>query len=97
MAAVNDETRIINFELLIIVSLSNASNVINIDIVKPMPANRPTPNIDFQLRSFGSLQTPKVTANDEIKKIPKGFPTISPSDIPKPLLSVNISVKLPLK
>ena len=41
-----------------IVSLSNASKVTKIDIVKPIPAKSPTPKIDFQVRSVGSLQIP---------------------------------------
>jgi len=80
--AANEESKITNFALFIIVSLSNASNVMKIDIVKPIPAKNPTPKIDFQFKSLGSLQSPKVTANNVKMKIPKGFPTISPSAIP---------------
>ena len=36
--AINEEIKIINFELFIIVSLSNASKVTKIDIVNPIPA-----------------------------------------------------------
>ena len=46
--AVNEEIKITNFELLIIISLSNASKVTKIDIVNPIPAKRPTPKMDFQ-------------------------------------------------
>lgn len=73
-----------------IVSLSNASSVMKIDIVNPIPAKSPTPKIDFQFRSAGSLQTPKVTAKNESKKIPKGLPIINPSAMPKLLFSVKV-------
>ena len=89
-AAINEEIKIINFELFIIVSLSKASKVTKIDIVKPIPAKSPTPKIDFQFKSDGSLQSPKVTAKSAKIKIPKGLPTIRPSAIPKLLFSVNV-------
>jgi hypothetical protein len=66
-----------------IVSLSNASKVTKIDIVNPIPPNSPTPKMDFQFKSVGSLQKPKATAKNVKRKIPIGFPTISPSAIPK--------------
>ena len=67
--AINEEIKIINFELFIIVSLSKASKVTKIDIVKPIPAKSPTPKIDFQFKSDGSLQSPKVTAKSAKIKI----------------------------
>ena len=81
--AVNDESKIINFALLIIVSLSKASKVIKIDIVKPIPAKKPTPKIVFHDKSCGSLQNPNFTATKDKRKIPRGFPAIRPSAIPK--------------
>lgn len=69
--AINEEIKIINFELFIIVSLSKASKVTKIDIVKPIPAKSPTPKIDFQFKSDGSLQSPKVTAKSAKEKYPK--------------------------
>ena len=95
--AINEEIKIINFELFIIVSLSKASKVTKIDIVKPIPAKSPTPKIDFQFKSDGSLQSPKVTAKSAKIKIPKGLPTIRPSAIPKLLFSVNVCEMSPLK
>ena len=80
-----------------IVSLSNASKVTKMDIVKPIPAKSPTPKIDFQFRSVGNLQSPKVTAKNVIIKIPIGLPTISPSAIPKLLFSVSVCEMSPLK
>lgn len=53
--ATKDDNKITNFELLTIVRSSKASSVIKIDIVKPIPAKNPTPKIDFQLISEGSL------------------------------------------
>ena len=95
--AVNEEIKITNFELFMIVSLSNASKVTKIDIVNPIPAKSPTPKIDFQFRSVGSLQSPNVTAKNVKIKIPKGLPTISPSAIPKLLFSINVCAMSPLK
>ena len=80
-----------------IVSLSNASSVMKIDIVNPIPAKSPTPKIDFQFRSVGSLHSPKVTAKNVKIKIPKGLPIISPSEIPKLLFSVSVCEMSPLK
>ena len=80
-----------------IVSLSNASKVTKIDIVNPIPPNRPTPKIDFQFKSVGSLQSPNRTAKNVKRKIPKGLPIISPSAIPKLLFSVNVCAISPLK
>ena len=68
--ATNDEIKITNFALLIIVSLSKARSVIKIDIVNPMPPKKPTPKIDFQFMSSGSLQSPNVTAKNVNRKMP---------------------------
>ena len=81
--AINEEIKIINFELFIIVSLSKASKVIKIDIVNPIPPKSPTPKIAFQFKSFGSLQNPNFTAKNEKTKIPIGLPTMSPRAMPK--------------
>ena len=80
---INDEIKITNFALLIMVSLSKARSVIKIDIVNPMPPKNPTPIIDFQFKSSGSLQSPNETAKNVNRKMPSGFPTISPAAIPK--------------
>ena len=95
--AVKEEIKITNFELFMIVSLSKASSVTKIDIVKPIPAKSPTPKIDFQLRSVGSLQSPKVTAKNVKAKMPKGLPTINPTAMPKLLFSANVWEMSPLK
>ena len=52
------------------------------DMVKPIPPNSPTPKIDFQPKSDGSWVIPNVTAKKDIRKMPNGFPTMSPSAIP---------------
>jgi len=59
--ATKDESKITNFALSIIVDESKASKVMNIDIVKPIPAKKPTPMIAFQFSSSGSLQRPIIT------------------------------------
>ena len=81
--AINEESRIINLALFITVSFSKANKVIKIDIVKPIPPKKPTPNTDFQLISLGNLQIPILTAIKVNKNIPIGFPIIRPSAIPK--------------
>ena len=50
------------FELFCSSKSSKANNVMNMDMVNPMPPKKPTPTIDFQFKSLGSLQIPKVTA-----------------------------------
>ena len=61
-----------------------------------MPAKSPTPKIDFQFRSVGSLQSPNETAKNVKRKIPNGLPTINPSAIPILLFSVKVWVMSPL-
>ena len=80
--AVKEESRMMNFALLIIIASSKASKVTKIDIVNPIPPKNPTANIDFQFKSLGSLQMPILTAKKLSAKIPRGFPTISPKAIP---------------
>ena len=71
-----------NFALLIIAASSKANKVTKIDIVKPIPPKKPTPNKDFQFKSLGSLQIPDFIAKKLSVNIPRGFPTISPNAIP---------------
>ncbi len=52
--------------------------VTKIDFVNPIP-DSPIPKIGFQFNSFGSLQTPKVTAKKDKRNMPNGLPTISPT------------------
>lgn len=79
----NEEMRITNLALSIIVGDSKASSVIKIDIVNPIPAKNPTPIMLFQFNSIGFLQKPRNTAMNVNKKIPNGFPIINPELIPK--------------
>jgi hypothetical protein len=81
--ATNEEIKITSLELLIMVSLSNASKVMNMDIVNPIPAKKPRPKIDFQLISAGNLHILKLTAINVKIKIPSGLPIIRPNAIPK--------------
>jgi hypothetical protein len=60
--AINEESKIMNFALLIIVWSSKASKVMNIDIVNPIPPKNPTPTTAFQVKSLGSLHNPAETA-----------------------------------
>lgn len=60
--ATNEESKITSFALLIITASSNASKVINIDMVNPIPPKNPTAKMDFQFNSAGNLQSLRVTA-----------------------------------
>ena len=81
--AIKEESRMMNFALLITVTSSKAKRVTKMDIVKPIPPKNPTPNMDFQCKSLGSLQIPNFTTNKLNAKIPIGFPTIRPTTIPR--------------
>ena len=70
-----------NLELLIIILSSKASNVINIDIVKPIPPKKPAPIIIFQFKSLGNLARPNLIVKKDIKTIPNGLPKIKPKMI----------------
>ena len=54
------------------------------DIVKPIPANKPAPNTNFQFISGGRLQMPDFTAIKLMMIIPIGLPIINPVKIPIP-------------
>ena len=82
MPAVNEADKIAIFELLISASSLNASSVINIDIVKPIPPKNPVPVNVFHLMPEGNLQRPMATPVKEKRLIPKGFPINKPAIIP---------------
>jgi hypothetical protein len=52
--AINEEIKIMILELSICSPSEKARSVINIDIVKPIPPRKLTPNMDFQFKSVGS-------------------------------------------
>ena len=64
-----------------------------IDMVKPIPPNIPAPIIFDHFNSFGKTHHPKLTPRSEKRKIPNGFPTISPNKIPIELECVNPSLQ----
>ena len=59
-----------------------ASNVMKMDMVKPIPAKKPIPKISFHFKSVGSEQIPRETAMKLNKKTPRGFPIINPAKMP---------------
>lgn len=68
----------------IIISVSEkAKSVMNIDIVKPMPASIATPTNCLSLIPKGKAQKPRVTEINENKTIPIGLPKTNPQTIPK--------------
>ena len=92
IAAIQEAHKMMNFEFSITVWFSKASNVIKMDIVKPIPAKKPTPKIPFQFISPGSFAIRnKIAAKLKII-MPKGFPTINPKAIPMLYVSENMLV-----
>lgn len=91
----------------------NDNREIKIAIVKPTPANEPTPIICFQLAPVGSCAILSLMANLDIRNIPNGFPKQSPKIIPIPkratlrskysksanqmALKLNLGAPLPIK
>ena len=61
----------------------NAISATNIDIVKPIPASIPTHIISYHFTSLGFSITLNLDKTDVNNIIPKGFPTTSPTIIPK--------------
>ena len=82
MPATNELNKIINLALLIIVALSNASSVMKMDMVNPIPPKIPTLKMFFQFRSAGSLQSLIFVAIKVRRQMPKGFPIINPTAMP---------------
>ena len=82
IADIDEAAKTAILELTTIASSSNASSVIKIDIVKPIPAKKPTPRICFHLRSPGKTHKRNATAIKENSKIPSGLPITSPDIIP---------------
>ena len=82
-AAIIEAMRMVIFELFCSSKSSKANNVMNMDMVNPMPPKNPIPIIDFQFKSCGSLQIPHVTAKKLNRTIPRGLPIINPKEMPK--------------
>jgi hypothetical protein len=72
-----------------------ASIVMNIDIVKPMPARAPMPNTCNKLVPAGCSPQPILMVVQEKSKMPKGFPMTNPAKIPQLNEEVRDSNKLP--
>ena len=81
--AIKEESRMMNFALLITVTSSKAKRVTKMDIVNPIPPNIPTPAIFFQFKFFGNLVNFSCTAKKQNVTIPIGFPNTKPNRIPK--------------
>lgn len=63
--AVSEAARIAILELFIMCWSVNASSVMNIDIVKPIPPKKPTPIMSCHVRFFGNTQSPTLTPSKE--------------------------------
>ena len=67
----------------IILASAKARRVMKIDIVNPMPPNKPAPKIVFHFKSAGRVQIPALTPRTEKRTIPRGLPTTKPKKIPR--------------
>ena len=56
-------------ELSMVIWSSKASMVIKMDMVNPMPANKPMPTMFFHFKPLGKEQIPKETLKKENRKI----------------------------
>jgi hypothetical protein len=82
------------FEWVIASASLNASRVMNIDMVNPIPAKNPTPNKSLFLMPSGKLHKPMATESNENVRIPTGFPKISPVKIPRLFVDTKPSAQL---
>jgi len=85
MDAINTEI----FELTIVIFSLNASSVINIDMVKPIPASSPTPIRCFILISSGREHKPIATPKTEKIKITLKSPEKGPFEIKPRIVCVD--------
>lgn len=81
--------KIESFASAICCGLSKDKIAMNMDIVKPIPANKPTPAICHQLLPSGKALSFKRVQIKDVIKIPIGFPSNSPKVIPSPNEEVN--------
>lgn len=82
-------TNILSFASAIYDGSEKESIAININIVKPIPANKPTPMTCNQLAPSGRELSFIFTHKKDVSKIPIGFPINNPNPIPKPKLEVS--------
>ena len=85
------------FPLSIMALLSNASSVIKMLMVNPMPASKLTPAMCFQVKPLGNFAMPMKTARLLNNIMPIGFPATSPVIIPVPMLVDNPEIQWCLK
>ena len=80
---ITEPIRIAIFDELTNATSSKANNVMNIDMVKPIPAKNPTPKILLHYMSEGNFASFSFTPMYDMIIIPNGFPITSPAIIPK--------------
>lgn len=79
-----DATSIENLASILKIGSLKESKAMKIDIVNPIPASNPKPKTCFQLALEGKVAIPDLTAIQENKVTPTGFPITKPKIIPKP-------------
>lgn len=67
----------------------NDKIAMNMDMVKPIPANNPTPIICLHVLPSGKLLSFNLVQMKEVKRMPTGFPNNKPRLIPSPREFVN--------
>ena len=82
MPAINDPKMTASLEVFIVTGSEKASKVINIDIVNPIPANKPIPNKCFFFMSSGIVHNPSAAPRRDTANIPIGLPSNKPRIIP---------------
>src|SRR5690606_11566796 len=85
----NEVIRMLNLASATYIGLAKESIPMNMDIVNPIPASKPTPNICIQLAPRGSELIFNLLHKYEVTSIPIGLPTNNPNPIPKPKLFVS--------
>ena len=75
---------------------SKASNVMKMDMVKPMPPKNPAPTICLQEISLDNWDRRVFTAKKPARKMPNGLPKNKPAKTPKLLGAARPSNHLPL-
>ena len=85
MAEIDEAINILNLELLMRVASEKARLLMNIDIVNPIPPNKPIPVRFFHVTPSCKLAKPVFTNKNGIEKMPSSLPTERPRIIPKEL------------
>src|SRR5690606_8514649 len=79
-----DPIRMASLASSIIVASVKDNMAMKIDMVKPIPANKATPNVCFLEAWSGRLVKPKRAHNQQVVVMPTDLPTMGPTIMPRP-------------